>query len=826
MPSAPLVSIVIPVYNDEDTIGGALDSCLAQTLQDIEVICVDDASSDASVAVIEAYQTKDPRVRLIRQESNRSAFQARRAGIVAAASEYVLFLDGDDALHESAAQIAQERAITSGADLVGFGVTIVRADGRSGGNFENRLQPRHQRLTGSKVLTGIFPLGEPASGQLWRYLFRAEILRKAYALLPDDLVLPRANDVPLMFLAAAIATSYVSVTDRLYLYSFGTGRSGQRVDDLDQAKFYAGAITAIDSVRPAVDHLAMDHSAPAVLLDAYESVRLSIIGHTCGYLQRHSPPELLPQILNYVSQNASPKDLLVAAARFSRETLTALKANADWIEVGERPVRNILLTTMNLRTGGVTGVLLAQARVFLAAGYNVTVLARRPGNDLSILPAGATFLELTTSHLADRLDEWAEICRSREIDLVIEHQILYTRDWPDYALAARTAGALTIGWIHNFAGRPIYDLKDLHSLMQSNLHLLSTLVVLSPLDVAFWKLRGVSHAVYLPNPPSPLLLDLAKVPMASKKSAPDGRIELVWWGRLEQRTKQVLELVEVARELKARDVDFHLNVVGPDWGTLTATEFNNIARRAGVGDRVRAIGPRHGYDLVKAIDAAHVALSTSVIEGYPLTLAEAQARGLPVFMYDLPWLALAQGNDGIVSVPQGDAAALAEQIKEVTSDPERYLALSNASLKAADQVMSTDFGLLYQQLITGTLPPEASPEPTLANAQKLIDLLIFFSERNAGLLQKPSDAAKKPSPAKKRSTAKKGSSTKKGSTTKKPSARRTTGSRPAPSTELLGSSLAHRAWRTAKPAGRRVLILFPALRPFAHSVKSRLARSR
>lgn len=798
MPSATRVSIVIPVYNDADTLSAALDSCLAQTHKDIEVICVDDASSDGSVAIIEAYQARDSRVRLIQQERNLSAFQARRAGVFAATGDHLLFLDGDDVLAEAAAHTALARATDTDADLVGFGVRILRADGRSGGNFENRLQPRRQTLTGPGVLAGIFPLDQPASGQLWRYLFRTQLLRDAYSLVPEDLILPRANDVPLMFLTAALATSYASVTDRLYMYSFGAGRSGQRVTDLDQAAFYASAIDAIDSIGPAIDRIAVDHQDPALLLDTYQSVRMSIIGHTSAYLVKNAKAELIPQILDSVTQKASPTDVLVAAARYSPETLAALKTEAEHVSIGGRAVQNILLTTMTLRTGGVSGVLLAQARIFLAAGYNVTVLARRAGSDLSVLPAGATFLEMSSKGLADRMREWAEICRSRNIDVVIDHQILYTRDWPEYALAARTAGALTIGWIHNFAGRPVYDLKDLHSLMQRNLHLLSTLVVLSPLDVAFWKLRGISHAVYLPNPPSPLLLDLAKEPVT--KSAPDGRIELVWWGRLEQRTKQVLELIEVARELKLRGVDFHLNVVGPEWAEMTISEFNSIAERLGVGDYVEAIGPRHGRALIQTIDAAHVALSTSVIEGYPLTLPEAQARGLPVFMYDLPWLALAEGNGGIVSVPQGDASALAQQIADLVEMPERYGPLSTASLEAAGRVLAIDFAELYQQLITEELPAEYTPEPTLSDAERLIDLLIFFAERNAGLLQRK--------PAEKKAASRRGK----------------TASRRQAATEPTGDSFAHRTWRAAKPIGRRVLIVFPALRPFAHRVKARLTR--
>lgn len=815
MTTRPLVTIVMPVFNDEDSIGAAIESCLAQSLANIEIVCVDDASSDSSVDVIEKYSAMDPRVRLVRHETNLSAFQARRTGILAARAEHLLFLDGDDALSPSAAEVAHSKAVASTADLVGFGTRILRPDGSSGGNFENRIQPRHQKLEGPRVLTGLFSVGQPASGQLWRYLFRTQLLREAYSLLPDDLVIPRANDIPLMFLAAATATRYVSVTDRLYNYRFGAGRSGQRVETLDEAKFFASAVTAIDSIGEAVAEIARHQPAPTGVLDTYASVRLSIIGNTLRYLVKNAKPELQSEVINHLAELASPADLLAAAAQFSPDSIEALKKSSPRLELGDLDVRSVLLTTMTLRTGGVSGVLLAQARMFLAAGYKVTVLARRSGSDLRGLPEGAKFIELASKDRAGRLAEWADICRSNDIDLVIDHQILYTRDWPDYALAARAAGAATVGWIHNFAGRPVYDLKDLHSLLQANLHLLAKLVVLSPLDAVFWKLRGVPHAVYLPNPPSPLLLDLARTPVT--KEPPFGRVNLVWWGRLEQRTKQVLQLIEVASELKKREVQFHLKVVGPEWHDMSIDEFNSIARKLGLEDHVEAVGPRHGRELVQAIDAAHIALSTSVIEGYPLTLPEAQARGLPVLMYDLPWLAVATDNDGIISVAQGDASALADEIASLANDPERYAALSRGSLAAAQRELSYDFEVLYQQLVTDTLPAEYSPTPTLDDARRLIDLLISFAEKNTGLVQKAAASAVSPERA----------ASSKPRSSKKPATKKTSAStsaaksvrRPQQSAKNSPGAI---AWRVAKPVGKKVLQRFPELRPLAHRAKKRI----
>ena len=97
----PKVSVIIPVYNVEKYLDECLDSILGQTLKDIEVLCVDDGSTDCSAKILANYAAKDARVRLFKT-THVGAFRAREVGVKAATGEFFYFMDADDLLDATA----------------------------------------------------------------------------------------------------------------------------------------------------------------------------------------------------------------------------------------------------------------------------------------------------------------------------------------------------------------------------------------------------------------------------------------------------------------------------------------------------------------------------------------------------------------------------------------------------------------------------------------------------------------------------------------------------------------------------------------------------
>ena len=94
----PLISVIIPVYNVEAYLPRCLDSVIQNTYRNLEIICVDDGSTDGSPEILRDYAQRDARITVITKE-NGGVSSARNAGLDRATGEFVAFIDSDDFVH-------------------------------------------------------------------------------------------------------------------------------------------------------------------------------------------------------------------------------------------------------------------------------------------------------------------------------------------------------------------------------------------------------------------------------------------------------------------------------------------------------------------------------------------------------------------------------------------------------------------------------------------------------------------------------------------------------------------------------------------------------
>lgn len=153
MDRKPLISVIVPVYNVEQYLARCVDSILAQTYSDLEIILVDDGARDASGTICDAYAAKDDRIRVIHKE-NGGLSSARNAGIDAALGEYLAFVDSDDWIEADAYGRMMELMERCSVKLVCAGRYDV--NGATGEKQIGLCPPREEVITTEALVGRIF----------------------------------------------------------------------------------------------------------------------------------------------------------------------------------------------------------------------------------------------------------------------------------------------------------------------------------------------------------------------------------------------------------------------------------------------------------------------------------------------------------------------------------------------------------------------------------------------------------------------------------------------------------------------------------------------
>lgn len=123
------VSVIVPVYNTEKYLRCCMDSVIGQTLRDIEIVCVNDGSTDGSLAILQEYAAKDKRIKIINQE-NKGLSAARNAGLKVATADYISFIDSDDFVHPSFLEQLYRAIKENNCDVAGCDFAKIKKDER------------------------------------------------------------------------------------------------------------------------------------------------------------------------------------------------------------------------------------------------------------------------------------------------------------------------------------------------------------------------------------------------------------------------------------------------------------------------------------------------------------------------------------------------------------------------------------------------------------------------------------------------------------------------------------------------------------------------
>lgn len=242
------VSIVVPVYNSEKYLSQCLESLLNQTYQDIEVICVNDGSSDSSLEILNDFAKKDERIKVFTKENEgKGAASARNVGLRNAVGEYIQFLDSDDFFELDMVSNLIQKIDETNADVV-----IYKAN-----RFDNRLQkitqpyvsielhnaPQKETFCYRDCPEKIFQIGDLIA---WNKIYRRSLLNK-YNLQFEPIPISDDQYVPALALVFAERIAYI---DKAFVnYRFNTGSSQVDSQSKHPEAAYLATFSIVEKMR-------------------------------------------------------------------------------------------------------------------------------------------------------------------------------------------------------------------------------------------------------------------------------------------------------------------------------------------------------------------------------------------------------------------------------------------------------------------------------------------------------------------------------------------------------------------------------------------------
>ena len=244
----PKISVIIPVYNVEEYLSACLDSIAKQTLKDIEIILVNDGSTDNSGNIANQYAVKYSFI-LIHKEKNEGTLLARKTGIDIATGKYIVFVDADDYfLLDTAFEILYNEIEKRQTDILHFSCIV--GNEKDDPIVRNRMSKyihkfiNEKQKTTEDIIASAF-IFETISCVLWGKIFRTEVIKKASEFI-NPVRMVYCEDTYLFLLISSFAHSYEYMNcEPLYFYRLNENGQSCKDRELTKDEFYKESFVPI-----------------------------------------------------------------------------------------------------------------------------------------------------------------------------------------------------------------------------------------------------------------------------------------------------------------------------------------------------------------------------------------------------------------------------------------------------------------------------------------------------------------------------------------------------------------------------------------------------
>lgn len=697
----PKVSIVIPVCNVRSYVKECVESVINQTLQDIEIICIDDCSNDGCQDILKHYAQQDDRIITIFHEENLGTSQARKDGVLASHGKYVMFCDGDDTLEANACEKAYAAIEKSHTDIVQFGVNVVNCAGASQGRIESNqrlVAPYLKKIHHCNLIDACWKK-KLFGFSLWNKIYNGQLCRKAFSCIEDG-YFPKAQDLYAFFVIAFFAKSSSGIKDKLYNYNFGVGITGS--DFLDIQRF--SVLLTEKNICDALVRFVEKHDKATDFKDTLSQIYDHFLWECIDKWYRLLQPESTGVGFEKMADTWGFREVVCKLAErkwYDRSALAEKLLGTSYLSHTKRTKKCLTIAAYyrSISNGGAQRVVAMLCNIWARQKdesgnplYRVILITdgEQEENEYALdhcvqrafLPARDASRK---QQYRARFDAWDDILSTYNVDIVASSMwVDPCTFWDLLSVKGHKSRPAFIIHSHSFCCLPYRFTGATAWEVTRNYQLCDGVVVLSECDKRFASAFS-QHVECISNPLTfaPSNYDLT--------FSEQEQHALIWVGRLSDE-KRPLDAVTLMAYVTKEIPDAKLYIVGGGNQNIY-TRLQSRIESLHLENNVELVGFTLQVD--EYYRKANIYICTSEYEGLPLTFAEAMSHGLPIISYSMPWLTYMRDGRGVISVDQKRIDLMAKEVINLLKKPGLIKEYGLAGKKQISDMAKIDLGAVW-----------------------------------------------------------------------------------------------------------------------------------
>ena len=640
----PLISIIIPVYNTERHLEKCLESVFNQTYKNIEIIVVNDYSPDNSEEIIKSYIQKDDRIIYLKNPTNAGTHETRKAGVLQARGEYILFLDSDDWFDLDACEKITKTIQQHSPDLIQISLKTLTKDSVKKANL------LFNKLQGQKCFEELFVNNVYSSWGIGSKVVKKSLLEKVYQEIPNDVYLTNSEDFLLFYITAFLSTSFIGCPKAIYNYNcIEESGSNTIIKNRDSYLKWLDSLEKLfEILNTFKEKYNINQLYPEIKNETYNDYWIVNL-----FFQKTSLKDQQELFPIFCQKIGLEKVFDILIQYYPLEIIMNLIPEYQFKKT--KTVKNIAFITTELKNGGAERVLSLLATHFVKNGYTVLIIAEDTLDEESYQISDNVIYK--TWDKKNRYSLIKQYLQKYDIDTVIlqDHwRKEYAYDLY-YFYVNKQYNIVTC--LHNTPIWCYYKSYSYSELIYQKIYdLADVMTCLSYRDKIYLDNMQKLPVIYMPNV---LTFDPLLITPNSLKE-----LNIIFIGRLDEE-KNPLFLIDAFKVVLESVSEAKLYLVGD--GSLKEEIVTRI-HQLSIQDSVIITG--YTTEVEQYYQKASINVLPSLFEGLPMVWLEAKAYGIPSVVFRMDSVELTH-HEGSIIVEQNDLSGFTEALIKLLKD-EQY----------------------------------------------------------------------------------------------------------------------------------------------------------